>query len=162
MSIPGTFIPVSPLLFCRELCPRALWEGVLELSPMATHGHPHYRGSLVARVESHLADSSRDCSTATHRPPFLSVLEQHLWPKTCSHKLLTTSVIAYDCMPVQHILHYTLTIESWVVTVQVPGPCVSHQEWVCLDWFGLFTASPPFQCLIRCIMNGLQGWDLNS
>ena len=30
----------------------------------------------------------------------------------------------------------------------------SHQDWVSLNWFGQFTASQPFQCLIVSIMNG--------
>ena len=55
---------------------------VLELCPMATLVHPLYRGSRVARAESHKADSSRDCRTAIHLSLHPSVLEQHLWPSS--------------------------------------------------------------------------------
>ena len=30
----------------------------------------------------------------------------------------------------------------------------SYPDWVCNDWFGQFTASQPFQCLIMSIMDG--------
>ena len=53
----------------------------------------------------------------------------------------------------QNHLH-NLAFESWVVTLSAPGPYISHQDEVCLDWFKNFTASQPFQLLIMSIMNG--------
>ena len=58
-----------------------------------------------------------------------------------------------------HNQRHTLAFESWVVTVLAPVPYVSHQDWVCLDWFKNFTASQPFQCLIISIMNDVRSWD---
>ena len=85
------------------------WEGtLLELCPMATHGHPLNHGSLVARIESYKADSSWDCWTAIHFLLHPSVLEQHhIWPKSAAINYslrLTTSVLAYFCLPVQQLL----------------------------------------------------------
>eukprot|EP00956_Cyclotella_meneghiniana_P032637 scaffold90494_cov38-Cyclotella_meneghiniana.AAC.1 len=54
-----------------------------------------YGGRITASSTATGSEGIRDCRTATHLQPLLSdVLEQHLWPKTCSHKLLTTSVVS--------------------------------------------------------------------
>ena len=50
--------------------------------------------------------------------------------------------------------HHTTAFESRVVTIYAPGPYVSHQDRVFLDWFRNFTASQPFQSPIISIING--------
>ena len=39
----------------------------------------------------------------------------------------------------------------------LPASHLWHQDWVTLDWFGQFTASQPFQCLIISIMYSFAG-----
>ena len=43
-----------------------------------------------------------------------------------------------------------------VMKISAPGPYVSHQDWVCTDWFSHFISAPPFQSLINSIMNGIR------
>ena len=61
-----------------------------------------------------------------------------------------------------HNHHRTPTFESRVVKISAPCLYVSHQDWVCTDWFSHFISSPAIQSLINSIINDYrQGWDWN-
>ena len=73
------------------------------------------------------------------------------------HSLTISIMNGFARLRFEFIIHnqcHTPIFESWVVTISVWGPYISHQDGAGLDWFKNFTASQPFQHLIISIMNG--------
>ena len=83
-----------------------------------------------------------------------SRFSQHLSPSNFSLYIWWMVGEGGDCCVGSKIVTTTCFSVTGGVKVGLALVHFSHQDWVSLDWFGQFTASQPFQCLIVSMMNG--------
>ena len=83
-----------------------------------------------------------------------SRFSQHLNPSNFSLYIWWMVGEGGDCCVGSKMVTTTCFSVTGGVKVGLALVHFSHQDWVSLDWFGQFTASQPFQCLIVSMMNG--------